>query len=334
MRKFIFIFAAAISLAGCSQETRKNPPLASWADNHSKSRILDFVFNAVDPESEGYIEPADRIAVFDNDGTLWTEKPVYNHVFGVFSMFEELVKTDPEILEDSAYMTLNEFIKTNDKRELQFYMKELHEQKYDEIVGQLFGKAFQGMTVEEFAQWNKTFYEGWKHPQLGTSLSNLTYKPMVELISLLQRNDFRVFIFTADEGAFLKLYSEELYNIPPENVFGTATKLDYKEGVLYRTDQGAYLNNWDNKAKLIYQVTGKQPVLAAGNSNGDFHMLQYVNTQEKPHLTILVHHTDSIREFSYDSHTDQVLPYAQENNYLIVDIENDWKQVFNHSRSY
>ncbi|MGI9530285.1 haloacid dehalogenase-like hydrolase [Lutimonas sp.] len=302
--------------------------LISWNDLENKQRILSFVSAATDPEDPGFIKTEDRIAVFDNDGTLWTEKPIYNHVFGVFQRFEQAVKQHPEILQDSVYLALNEFIKTNDKSELSIFMKELQEEKYNEIVGQVFGKAFEGISVEDFADWNKTYYHEWKHPVFKKTLSSLTYQPMLEFISLLQANDFKVFIFTADEGAFLKLYSKELYNVDPEHVFGTATMLEYKDGQLYRTSKGGFLNNWENKAKLIYQIVGKRPVVAAGNSNGDFHMLQYINSGKNNHLSLLIHHTDSIREFSYDSHTEHVLPYALKNNYVVIDMEKDWKTIF------
>lgn len=336
MKKLIIFSAAFLFLFSCSTKTQKEEadttegtfPLASWNDTQSKKRILSFVNAATNPDDPGYIKVENRIAVFDNDGTLWTEKPIYNHVFGVFKRFEQAVELNTEILDDPVFSALDEFIKTQDKSKLAIFMKEIKEEKYNEVVGQIFGKAFEGMTVDEFSEWNTSYYQDWKHPVLKKGVGNLTYQPMKELITLLQENEFKVYIFTADEGAYLKLFSKELYNVNPENVFGSTVKLDYKEGELYRTAEGALLGNWDNKAKLIYHITGKRPVFAAGNSNGDFHMLQYINSGENPNLSILIHHTDSIREFQYDSHTDKVLPYAVENDYLIVDIAKDWDVVF------
>lgn len=337
MKNFLIISLVSVFILSCSSKTKKDKQtstdqktqdLVSWNDNANKNRVLSFINGATNPNDPGFISIENRIAVFDNDGTLWTEKPIYNHVFGVFKRFEQAVELNPEILDDPVFLALDEFIKTQDKSKLAIFMKEIKEEKYNEVVGQIFGKAFEGMTVNEFSEWNTSYYKEWKHPVLKKGVRNLTYQPMKELITLLQENEFKVYIFTADEGAYLKLFSKELYNVNPENVFGSTVKLDYKEGKLYRTAEGALLGNWDNKAKLIYHITGKRPVFAAGNSNGDFHMLEYVNTSKTPHLSMLIHHTDSIREFKYDAHTDKVLPYAYKRDYLIVNMAKDWKTIF------
>lgn len=155
---------------------------------------------------------------------------------------------------------------------------------------------------------------------------------MVELIHYLRDNGFDVHIFTADEGAFLKLVATELYGIPTRNVHGSSIKLKYevdgKEARLVRTAQSNYLDNWDGKPRLIYQSIGKRPIFAAGNSNGDLHMLQYTSQQAGPSISVLVHHTDNEREYAYDKHTDKVMPMAKQERWTVVDVRDDWNTVF------
>lgn len=324
-------------LFGCTSEKAEQPVeqavktehLKSWNDNSNKQRIINFVGEVTDASHANYVAPENRIAVFDNDGTLWTEKPLYNHFFSVFARFEELIKANPELAHEEPYSSIHEFIQTQDKKSLGYFMQELKDEKFNEIVGDLMGVPFNGMTPEEFQAWNKKFYETWKHPKFNVNISQTTYLPMIELIDYLKDNGFKCYIFTADEGDFLKIYSQELYGIPPEQVLGSSVQYAYNDGVLTRTDQGNWINNWDNKAKLIQNVIGQKPTIAAGNSNGDHEMLVYTNTQDAPNLSILVHHTDSVRETAYDTHLDRAMPYAKDHQYLIVDIKNDWKTIFN-----
>lgn len=326
--KHYHIWIMAILMLSCSPKPQEKVYLESWNNNDHKTEILEFVSNAENENSEGYIALEDRIAVFDNDGTLWTEKPLYNHFLAVFARFESLIKDDPSLKEVEPYKGIHNFIQTKDPHALSFLMEELNQGKFNELFGNLVGVPYAGMSVEEFVQWNKDYFSSWKHPKLDLSLNQTTYKPMKELITLLKDHGFQVYIFTADESAFLKIFSEELYGIPPQNVFGSTVYLEYKEGKLRRSDQGLWVNNWGNKANLIYHTFNKRPTFAAGNSNGDFEMLQYVNSQKGPHMSLMVHHTDAERETAYDGHTEKVLPYGKENGYLIVDMKNDWKTIF------
>lgn len=331
------ILVLSLFLFSCSTEKTETPTpketktvyLPSWNDTPHKQRIIDFVNQVTDNKHANYVAPENRIAVFDNDGTLWTEKPLYNHFFSVFARFEELIKAHPELAKEEPYASIHQFVQTQDKKSLGYFMEELKNEEFNKIVGDLMGVPFNGMTPEEFRTWNQNFYSTWKHPKFGLSVDQTTYLPMIELINYLKDHDFKCYIFTADEGDFLKIYSSELYGIPPEQVLGSSIQYAYNEGNLTRTDQGNWVNNWDNKAKLIQNVIGQKPVIAAGNSNGDHEMLAYTNAQNAPHLSILIHHTDSVRETAYDSHLDRVMPYATSHQYLIVDIANDWKTIFN-----
>ena len=329
MKKSIILLLIVFWVLSCNQKNEDSDPLSSWNDNKQKERIIEFVKDICNPDSKNYVAPKDRIATFDNDGTLWTEKPLYSHFYSIFNSFAKKINEDPSLATMEPYKSMHEFIKTKSMNSLGFFMEEFKKSEFDKIIGQLFGEPYNGISVEQYNAIQYDFYKKWTHPKFNKSLNELTYVPMKELIDYLKSNLFSVYIFTADEGAFLKLFSEELYDIKPNYVFGTSIQLEYKEGVVTRTNKGEYLNNWQGKPERIYKVIGKRPIFSAGNSNGDFHMLEYTNSNPKKSLSILIHHTDSIREFNYDSHTDKVLPYAQKNNYLIVDMKKDWKQVFN-----
>jgi hypothetical protein len=188
------------------------------------------------------------------------------------------------------------------------------------------------MTVEEYTAWNQTWLATWKHPDLRKGYQELTYEPMIELVRFLQRNEFKVYVFTADEGAFVKLVTWGLYRIPPEQAQGSSIKLKYDgervRARLIRTREAQYFDNWDAKPRLIHQTIGKRPIFAAGNSNGDLHMLQYTAKARGPSMSLLVHHTDGEREYAYDEHTDKVMPMAKSSGWVIVDMKNDWVTMF------
>ena len=325
----IFVSSVILLIASCNTRKDSENELSKWVDSDAKAAVLTYLSEITNENSEQFIPIKHRIAVFDNDGTLWCEKPLYPHFYSLFAKVEMKISENDSLKTVEPYKSLHSFIQSKDPHQLSYFMEELEEGKYLEIVGQLMGEPFSGMTIKEFEKEVGDFYATWKHPELNTRIDSITYLPMKELIDLLQKNHFQCYIFTADEGAFLKLFSQELYNIPPENVQGSDVLLSYTNGVLTRSNKGLYLNNWDGKPRKIQQIIGKQPVFAAGNSNGDFHMLQYVNEHPDYNtISMLIHHTDSVREFKYDTHLDQVMPYAKRNNYIIVDMAKDWKVVF------
>jgi len=296
-------------------------PLPNWEDLDSKKAIIEFVEGVTDENSDNFVPVADRIATFDNDGTLWCEKPLYIHLMANFARFQEQINAHPELADKQPYHA----VITKDKS---FFMDLLEKNQIDTIISDLFAVPFAGATTEEYEIWQRGFLAKWKHPKFQNGYKQLTYLPMVELVKYLRANEFQVYACSADEGAFLKLVAEELYGIPPQRVLGTSVKLEWKSPNLVRTDQSNYLNNWDGKPRLIYQTIGKRPIFAAGNSNGDFEMLQYVATGEGPRMAVVVHHTDSDREYAYDSHTEKVIPGLDQPNWKIIDMKSDWKTVF------
>lgn len=301
----------------------QDDPLPSWNEGETKTAIVDFVTAVTTDGSSRFIAIEDRIATFDNDGTLWTEKPLYIHFYGLVDQIKKQLAADPTLAEREPY-------KSAANKDPAYFTQLYEDAAYASLVGQLFGVAFGGMTGEQYEAWAETFISDFKHPKFGVGVEGLIYQPMIELIDYLEANGFVVYIFTADEGAFLRVVSEELYDLPPSQVQGTSVRSEFivadGKPSLVRTYRLQHLNNWDGKPRLIQSVIGKKPVLAAGNSNGDQHMLQYAALGGG--MSILVHHTDDERETAYDSHTDKVMPLADQEDWVVVDMKNDWKTVF------
>ena len=298
-------------------------PLPSWHDGATKQAIVAFVEKVSTEGDPAFIPAEERIATFDNDGTLWVEKPLYIHFFGVLERLKAHAAADPALAGREPYKS----VLTKDYG----YFAELYENAaYASLVGQLLGVPFGGMTDAQYANWGRDFAASFKHPRFGTGVENLIYQPMLELMRYLEDNEFKVYIFTADEGAFVRLLANDLYGLPSEQVHGSSVRSEFITTVegprLVRTYRLQYLNNWDGKPRLIQSVIGKPPVFAAGNSNGDQHMLQYA--AETGGMSILIHHTDGEREYAYDTHTDKVMPLAQKEDWTVVDMKRNWRQVF------
>jgi hypothetical protein len=236
---------------------------------------------------------------------------------------KEQVGADPTLAQREPYRSLA-------TKDLSYFMALYEEAAYASLAGQLFGVAFGGMPHTDYEAWAREFVASYKHPKFGRGVDELIYQPMVELIRYLEENDFTVFISTADEGAFLRLVSERLYGIPPHRVIGTQVRSEFiadKESAqLVRTYRIEHINNWDGKPRRIDSVIGKVPLFAAGNSNGDQHMLQYAALNGG--FSLLVHHTDDEREVAYDGHTDKVMPLAESQGWTVVDMKRDWSRVF------
>lgn len=297
--------------------------LPSWNDVASKQAIVEFVKAVTEKGGKDYVLPEDRIATFDNDGTLWVEKPLYTHLLGVVGRMKEQMKADPLLAEREPYKAVA-------SKDMAYFMALYENASFETIVSQLMGVPFGGMTHKQYDAWGRKFLSEFKHPKFKVGVEGLIYQPMVELINYLEANDFTVYIFTADEGAFLRLVATDLYGLPPSQVQGTSMRSEFivenGKTKLVRSYRMHYFDNWDGKPRLIDQIIGKKPVFAAGNSNGDQHMLQYAALNGG--MSVLVHHTDGAREYQYDKHTDKVMPLAKKEGWTVIDIKNDWKIVF------
>lgn len=298
-------------------------PMPSWNEVASKQAIIAFVNGVTQKGSSTYVAPEDRIATFDNDGTLWVEKPMYTHFLAVFQHMKLQMVADPSLKEREPYRSVA-------SKDMSYFLGLYEDAAFASIVGQLLGVPFGGMTSEQYNAWGRKFLAEFRHPKLKVGVEGLVYKPMVELIHYLEANEFSVYIFTADEGAFLRLAATSLYGLPPSRVMGTSIRSEWSvqkdKPQLVRSYRMEHLNNWDGKPRLIQQTIGKPPIFAAGNSNGDQHMLQYAALSGG--MSVLVHHTDGEREFAYTKHTDKVMPLAQKEGWTVIDMQQDWKTIF------
>ena len=320
---FAIVTMVLVLSAAPAQFARADEPLPSWNKVASKQAIVAFVSAVTKEGSSTYVAPEDRIATFDNDGTLWVEKPMYTHLLALIQRMREQFAADPSLKEREPYRSLA-------TKDMSYFMTLYEDSAYATLVGQLMGVPFDGMTDENYDNWGRAFLAGFKHPELKVAVDGLVYEPMIELIRYLEANDFSVYILTADEGAFLRLAATELYGLPPSRVLGTSIRSEWAvhkgKPQFVRTSGLQHLNNWDGKPRLIQQVIGKPPIFAAGNSNGDQHMLQYAALSGG--LSVLIHHTDDEREYAYSKHTDKVMPLAQKEGWTVVDMKQDWQRIF------
>ncbi len=299
-------------------------PLPSWSDTDSKARIIAFVDQVTDPASDSYVPPADRIATFDNDGTLWAEQPVYFQLIYAIDRIGEMAAEDPSLLDDPV-------------------LKAAAEKDYDTLVqggtealGKVVAVSHMG-PVEAFeasvANWLATA----RHPQTGMAYDTMTYQPMVELLRYLRDEEFKTYIVSGGGIHFMRVFAEQAYGIPNEQVIGTYTETEYvvENGVpmIVKKPGIAFVNDKAGKAINIDRIIGKRPILAGGNSDGDFAMLEYSTAGDGARLGLLIHHTDGDREYAYDrdSHIGQLvdgLDKGPDMGWLIVDMAQDWQRVY------
>jgi phosphoserine phosphatase len=287
-------------------------PLPSWNEGAAKRAVLEFVESVTGPGAS-YVPPAERIATFDNDGTLWCEKPQYVQASFIFRRWKQMVQADPAKAKEQPYKALAE----ND----QAYLTNLLDHVPDLVKGVT--EAYQGITVGAFEQAVHEFFATATHPTLGVPYTKVGYQPMRELLDLLQARGFIVFICSGGGRDFVRPVSEQMYGIPRERVIGSATIVQYRDGDLYRTkDVEQPIDDGTGKPAHIWMRTGRKPLLACGNADGDVPML------ETARFSILIHHDDASREFGYDTGAEKALADAKEHGWIVVSMHNDFKVVF------
>ena len=318
----------ALSLVVTAAQAQTDP-LASWSDGPSKARIVAFVQAVTQPGGKDFVAPADRIAVFDNDGTLWAEQPMYFQLAFAIDRAKAMVAKNPELAKKPAMKAAA----TGDMKALMA----MGEKGLVEVVA----LTHAGTTTEEFAQivhdWGKTA----QHPTLKRPYTQLTYAPMRELLDYLRANGFKTYIVSGGGIEFLRVFSEELYGVPPEQVVGSSIKTRYEvrngKPVIVRLPEIDFIDDKAGKPVGINKFIGERPIAAFGNSDGDFEMLEWTTSAPGARLGVLVHHDDAAREFAYDrkSHIgklDRGLDEAPKRGWTIVSIKNDWKSVFSAPR--
>lgn len=300
-------------------------PLSSWNDGATKSRILEFVSAVSTEGSETFVPVADRVAVFDNDGTLWAEQPVYFQLFFAMDRLKALAAENPDILTSDVL-----------KAAAEGDLAKVAEAGTDgilEVINASHGNVSVAQFTAEVSDWITTA----KHPTKDVLYTDLTYQPMLELLDHLRDNQFDVYIVSGGGIHFMRAFAEEAYGIPPQNVIGTQTTSEYRvvDGVpmIFKTPGIAFIDDKEGKPVGIDTHIGKRPILAGGNSDGDFQMLEWTTSGDGPRFGLLVHHTDAERAWAYDreSHIgrlDAGLDEGPDRGWLIVDMKEDWAQVF------
>ena len=304
-------------------------PLISWRDGAAKQAVCDFVSRTCG-ETEDSVPVEERVAVFDNDGTLWCEKPLPIQADFILRRLAAMAEDDPQLRERQPWKAAYE----QDYGWLSQVLAE-HYSGDDSNVRVLLGgvlAAHSGISVETFEAEADSFLRTAQHPTLGQGYVRCAYAPMIELLDYLKANGFANYIASGGGRDFMRPISQEVYGIPRDRVIGSATALEYVSdgsgGTITRKAEADYLDDGPQKPIRIWSRIGRRPLVAAGNSNGDIPMLAFTLHADKPSLRLLVLHDDVEREFDYTTGAEQALKQAEANGWTVVSIKNDWATVF------
>ena len=295
--------------------------LESWNDGSTKSAIVDFVARAATE-----VAPVDRLAVFDNDGTLWCEKPAYIQLDFLVRRLAEQAAADPSLADQQPYRAAAaDDLAWFGDAVTKHYNGDDSELKV--LAAGIFS-AYQGLTVEEHAGRVAAFFTEARHPTLNRPYTACGYQPMVELLRYLEANGFTNYIVSGGGRDFMRPITTSMYGVPPERVIGSSVGLDFADGHLRTTSTPEFLNDGPVKPVRIWGRTGRRPIMAVGNSNGDIQMLEYAHAGPGPSLSMLVLHDDADREFDYVAGAEKALNEAQAKGWTVASIRSDWATVF------
>ncbi len=300
-------------------------PLPSWNDVNSKKAIISYVDAVTDKNGANFIPIADRISVFDNDGTLWSEKPIYFFILYAMDRVKSMAKDHPEWKNKQPFKAVLE----NDMEAL--------EKSGEKGLIQIIMATHSGISVKSFKEsvleWSKTA----KHPKMNKLYSEMVYQPMLELLNYLRDHDFKTYIVSGGEVEFMRVFLTEIYGIPEEQIIGTRLKTEYVYNNgnphIKRLAGLDFNDDKEGKAVNIQAIIGKKPVFAGGNSDGDLQMLQWTASSSHKSFMLYLHHTDAEREWAYDrkSHVgklDKGLDQAIKDGWTVIDMKNDWKLIY------
>jgi phosphoglycolate phosphatase-like HAD superfamily hydrolase len=325
------VVGASIAL-GCAapRSQTASDPLPSWNDGPTKSSIIEFVQRVTTEGGPGFVPAEERIATFDNDGTLWSEQPVYFQALFALDRVKAMAPQHPEWQQSPAFKAavagdMQGLLATGEKGVMEVLLT-----------------AHAGMAAQDFAASVRDWLATAKHPKTGMPFTSMVFQPMLELLTYLRANGFKTFIVTGGGIDFVRVFAESVYGVPPEQVVGTTTNSTFEmvDGVptIVKTAKIVLVDDKAGKPVGIYQHIGRRPIFAAGNSDGDQQMLEYTTiprdaNDTRPRLGLLVHHTDAAREWAYDrdSHIgtlDKALDAAPERGWLVVDMKNDWNRMY------
>ena len=307
----VFLYAATAQAAD---------PLPSWNDGPTKQAIITFVMETTEQGSPSFVPPAERIATFDNDGTLWAEKPMYVQLFFALDRVKTLAPKHPEWKTREPFASL---LKGDVKKALAGGEKSILE---------IVMATHAGMTTDQFETIVKEWIATAKHPQTKRSFTEMVYQPMLELLTYLRANDFKTYIVSGGGIEFMRPWSERVYGVPPEQVVGSSIKTKYAiqngKPVLVRLAKINFIDDKTGKPVGINEHIGRRPIAAFGNSDGDMQMLEWATAGNGARLAMLVHHTDAKREYAYNKGTEKALVEAKSKSWTVIDMKKDWKQIF------
>jgi len=325
MKIYLIVTVAAMLASFSGSHCRATESLASWNDGPAKDAIIQFVQRVTTQGSPDYVAPAERIATFDNDGCLWSEQPVYFQLLFAIDRVKQLAPEHPEWKTEQPFKAVLE----EDKETLAASGME--------GLAKLIMASHAGMTTDQFAQTVRNWLKTARHPRFQRPYNELVFQPMLELLDYLRAHGFKTYIVSGGGIDFLRVFAEDAYGIPPEQVIGSSIKTEFKwrdgQPVIVRLPEIDFIDDKAGKPVAIQKFIGRRPIAAFGNSDGDLQMLQWTAAGEGPRFCLLVHHTDAEREWAYDrqSHIgklDQGLDEAQQRGWTIVDMQRDWKVVF------
>jgi hypothetical protein len=322
-RLVIFTTLAVLSL---TLSARADDPLPSWNAGPAKQSIVNFVAKVTKEGPPDFIPPEERIATFDNDGTLWAEQPMYFQLFFTLDRVKALAPRHPEWKTKEPFASL---LKGDVKGALA---------GGDKAILQIVAATHTGMSTKEFEQLVKDWIATAKHPKTGRLLTEMIYQPMVELLAYLRANGFKTFIVSGGGIEFMRPWTEKVYGVPPEQIVGSSVKTKYEmrdgKPVLMRLPEINFIDDKSGKPIGINSHIGRRPIAAFGNSDGDQQMLEWTQAGDGARLMMLVHHDAAVREFAYGAESkigtfsDALMAEAKKNDWTVISMKNDWKIIF------
>jgi hypothetical protein len=316
----------AAAVLTVSVQVHAADPLPSWNDGLAKKAIVDFVAKVTKESSPDFVPVPERIATFDNDGTLWVEQPMYSQLFFALDRVKALAPNHPEWKDKETFSSL---LKGDLKRALA---------GGDRSLMEIVMVTHAGMSTAEFEQVVKDWLANAKHPRFKRPFTECVYQPMLDLLVYLRANGFKTFIVSGGGVEFMRPWTEKIYGIPPEQVVGSSikTKYEIREGkpALVRLPAIDFIDDKTGKPVGINSHIGRRPIAAFGNSDGDREMLEWTQAGAGARLMMLVHHDDAVREYAYGpdskigTFSDSLLAEANKNGWTVVSMRNDWKTIF------
>lgn len=317
--------ALACALTFTATIARSVEPLPSWNDTTPKEAIMAFVEKVTTKGSPDFVPPTERIATFDNDGTLWAEQPLYFQFLFALDRVRKLASVHPEWVDKDPFASL---LKGDFSGVLA---------GGDKAVMKVIAATHSGLTTEEFESLVKDWIATAKHPMTKRPLTEMTYQPMLELLDYLRANGFKTFIVSGGGAEFMRVFAEQVYGIPPEQVIGSSGKLKFEmrddKPVLLKMPEIDFIDDKEGKPLAIQSHIGRRPIAAFGNSDGDLQMLQWTAAGPGARFCLFVHHTDAEREYAYDRKSpigrlDNGLDEAAAKGWTVVSMKDDWRTIF------